>query len=35
MRTLVILAHPNIEVSRVNQRWKEELLQHSSEITIH
>lgn len=26
MKTLVILAHPNIEVSKVNQRWKEELL---------
>ncbi|MGF9698646.1 NAD(P)H-dependent oxidoreductase [Paenibacillus sp. MABNR03] len=35
MKTLVILAHPNIEVSRVNQRWREELLQHSSDITIH
>nr|WP_256984442.1 MULTISPECIES: NAD(P)H-dependent oxidoreductase [Paenibacillus] len=35
MKTLVILAHPNIEVSKVNQRWKEELLQHSSDITIH
>ncbi|MEC0124444.1 NAD(P)H-dependent oxidoreductase [Paenibacillus pabuli] len=35
MKTLVILAHPNMEGSRVNQRWKEELLQHSKDITIH
>lgn len=35
MKTLVILAHPNIEASRVNRRWKEELLQHPDGITIH
>lgn len=35
MKTLVILAHPNIEDSRVNQRWKQELLQYTNEITIH
>lgn len=35
MKTLVILAHPNIENSRVNQRWKQELLRYSNEITIH
>lgn len=35
MKTLVILAHPNLEVSRVNQRWKEELLQYPNDITIH
>ncbi|WP_145323494.1 NAD(P)H-dependent oxidoreductase [Paenibacillus xylanexedens] len=35
MKTLVILAHPNIDDSRVNQRWKQELGQHASEITIH
>ncbi|MGM1019749.1 MAG: NAD(P)H-dependent oxidoreductase [Bacillota bacterium] len=35
MKTLVILAHPNIEDSRVNKRWKQELLQYTHEITIH
>ncbi|WP_046216665.1 NAD(P)H-dependent oxidoreductase [Paenibacillus wulumuqiensis] len=35
MKTLVILAHPDIEVSRVNQRWRKELLQHPGDITIH
>ncbi len=35
MKTLVILAHPDIEASRVNKRWKQELLQHPDEITIH
>ncbi|SDF53355.1 Putative NADPH-quinone reductase (modulator of drug activity B) [Fontibacillus panacisegetis] len=35
MKTLVILAHPNLEVSRVNQRWKEELLQYPNDIKIH
>jgi len=35
MKTLVILAHPNIEGSRVNQRWKEELLKYPNDITIH
>jgi len=35
MKTLVILAHPNLEISRVNQRWKEELLQYPNDITIH
>ncbi|ASJ57202.1 NAD(P)H oxidoreductase [Brevibacillus formosus] len=35
MKTLVILAHPNIEASRVNQRWKEELLKYPNDITVH
>ncbi|WP_236344033.1 NAD(P)H-dependent oxidoreductase [Paenibacillus plantiphilus] len=35
MKILVILAHPNLEVSRVNQRWNEELLQYPNDITIH
>ncbi|MDF2884409.1 MAG: putative NADPH-quinone reductase [Clostridiaceae bacterium] len=35
MKTLVILAHPNIADSKVNKRWKQELLQYSDEITIH
>lgn len=34
-QTLVILAHPNLEVSRVNRRWQQELLQHPQEITVH
>ncbi|WP_340395014.1 NAD(P)H-dependent oxidoreductase [Paenibacillus sp. FSL E2-0177] len=35
MKTLVILAHPNLENSRVNQRWKEELLLYPNDITLH
>lgn len=35
MKTLIILAHPNLKVSRVNQRWKEELLLYPNDITIH
>ncbi len=35
MKTLVILAHPNLEASRVNQRWKKELLRHPNDIAIH
>ena len=34
MKTLVILAHPNIEASRVNRRLIEEVRKHS-EITVH
>ncbi|RFZ77594.1 flavodoxin family protein [Lacrimispora amygdalina] len=35
MKTLVILSHPNIDDSRVNKRWKQELVQYPNEITIH
>lgn len=35
MKTLVILTHPNIEDSKVNKRWKQELIQHPAEITVH
>lgn len=35
MKTLVILAHPNIDDSRVNKRWKQELVQYANEIEIH
>lgn len=35
MKTLIILAHPNINDSKVNKRWREELLRHSDEITVH
>ena len=35
MKTLVILAHPNIDDSRVNKRWKQELVQYPDEIAIH
>lgn len=35
MKTLVILAHPDIESSKVNKVWKRELLKYSDEITIH
>lgn len=35
MKTLVILAHPNIEKSRVNKVWKQELCRYPNEITVH
>lgn len=35
MKTLIILAHPNLATSKVNQRWHQELLQHSDQVTIH
>ncbi|MGN7414097.1 NAD(P)H-dependent oxidoreductase [Paenibacillus sp. SAF-068] len=36
MKTLIILAHPDIESSRVNRRWKEELLQSTTDdIALH
>lgn len=35
MKTLVILAHPDMESSRVNRRWKEELLQYTDNIALH
>lgn len=35
MRTLVIVAHPHIEKSKINKRWIEELEKHSDEITVH
>lgn len=35
MKTLVILAHPDMESSRVNRRWKEELLQNPDDIALH
>ena len=35
MKTLVILAHPNMENSRINKRWKEELEKYPDKITVH
>ncbi|AIQ54515.1 NAD(P)H-dependent oxidoreductase [Paenibacillus sp. FSL R7-0331] len=35
MSTLVILAHPDLEHSRVNKRWRQALLEHPAEITVH
>ncbi|WP_242311979.1 NAD(P)H-dependent oxidoreductase [Bacillus cereus group sp. BfR-BA-01331] len=35
MKTLVIIAHPNIEESRVNKRWLEEIKKHPEEFTVH
>ena len=35
MKTLVILAHPDIENSRVNKRWKEELEKYPEDVEIH
>ncbi|KQX68125.1 NAD(P)H-dependent oxidoreductase [Paenibacillus sp. Root444D2] len=34
MKTLVIVTHPNMEASRVNKAWVEELLKHG-DVTIH
>jgi glutathione-regulated potassium-efflux system ancillary protein KefG len=34
MRSIVILAHPNLEQSRVNKAWKQQLLQ-SPQVTVH
>lgn len=34
-KALVILAHPDITASRVNKRWKEELVLYPEEITLH
>ena len=35
MKTLVILVHPNMENSRINKRWKEELEKYPDKITVH
>ncbi|WP_433944719.1 NAD(P)H-dependent oxidoreductase [Paenibacillus sp. SN-8-1] len=35
MRILVVAAHPNIEQSRVNQRWLAELRGYPNQITFH
>lgn len=35
MKTLVIIAHPNLEGSRVNQRWTQELLRYPNDIAVH
>lgn len=35
MKTLIILAHPNLATSKVNKRWHQELLQYPDQVTIH
>ena len=35
MKTLVILVHPDMENSKANKRWKEELSKYPDEIEIH
>lgn len=35
MKTLVVLAHPHIENSRVNQAWKQEGMKYPDTIEIH
>jgi len=35
MNTLVLLAHPNLEKSRENKRWLEELRKYQSRISVH
>ncbi|MFE4571196.1 NAD(P)H-dependent oxidoreductase [Paenibacillus chitinolyticus] len=34
LKTLVVVAHPNLQQSRVNKRWVEKLRKHSGEITL-
>jgi len=35
MKTLIILAHPDIDNSKVNKRWKEELEKYPNDIIVH
>ncbi len=35
MKTLIILAHPNIAASKVNRLWKKALEEYPDQITIH
>ena len=35
MRTLIILAHPDINNSTINRRWKQELEKYPEEFIIH
>lgn len=35
MKILVIVAHPNLQQSRVNKRWVAELHQHPDQVTVH
>ena len=35
MKTLIVLAHPDIDNSNVNKRWKKELEKYQNDITIH
>lgn len=35
MKTIIILAHPNIEQSVVNKAWKEALEEANSEVKVH
>lgn len=35
MKTLVIVAHPNLKTSRVNKRWVELLHEQGDQVTVH
>ncbi|MCC3377418.1 NAD(P)H-dependent oxidoreductase [Cohnella sp. REN36] len=35
MKTLIVVAHPNIETSVVNKRWVEELRRYPEKYTVH
>jgi glutathione-regulated potassium-efflux system ancillary protein KefG len=35
MKTLVIVAHPNLDTSRVNKTWIEEIKKYPDTITVH
>ncbi|UIR54808.1 NAD(P)H-dependent oxidoreductase [Sphingobacterium sp. SRCM116780] len=35
MNTLVIIVHPNMDESKINKRWLEELNKHQDKFTVH
>lgn len=35
MKTLIVIAHPNLEKSKVNRQWIKEAEKHSSIFTVH
>jgi putative NADPH-quinone reductase len=35
MKTLVIVAHPNLDTSVINKRWIEELQKYPDKYTVH
>jgi glutathione-regulated potassium-efflux system ancillary protein KefG len=35
MKTLVIVAHPNLDQSRINKRWVAKLREYPEQVTVH
>lgn len=35
MKTLIIVAHPDLEQSRINRRWMAALRRHPEHYTVH